>query len=245
MSEEQINPPDENKEATGEAKNPDNTPPLAAVDIRIKDRAKNDPASSADKKTRKRKRLSCFEIGTLILGTVGILFAGGTGVAIVWQDIIANASLTEMQQQRMVSENSQAAHLSIEDISSTFEPCNGDRQCFTVSFTLWNRGNSIATNVTGNVEPLQGRHPYDDVWKELCADVKPSVLGFSLPQGEKFPTPYRSTFEGQEWYWVIKFVYLDEFGRVQSLPACLYPHRGRVVSCLPGSDNPKYQKCPS
>jgi hypothetical protein len=58
----------------------------------------------------------------VVLSGVGILVAAGTGLAIVWQDIIANASLVELQKQfPELQKSAAAADQGVTDARSNFE----------------------------------------------------------------------------------------------------------------------------
>lgn len=75
MSEDQINP-------TNEEGNPKNG---------------NADTTEEPKTKRKRKPLSCFEIWMVVLTSLAILVAAGTGIAIGWQAVIGKQTLTEIQ----------------------------------------------------------------------------------------------------------------------------------------------------
>jgi len=99
MSEDQIQSPKENTHSGADAEKPADKPPIAPMNVREPDPQKHTETPKADKKKRKRKPLSCFEIWTIALGSLGILVAAGTGAAIIWQDRIASRTLIEIQKQ--------------------------------------------------------------------------------------------------------------------------------------------------
>jgi hypothetical protein len=109
MDEDKVQPPQENKDAASEDQKTNDKPPVASVDIPEENTEESSGNPRTDKEKRKRKPLSCFEIGTLVLGTVGILVAAGTGFAIVWQDVIASSTLAELQRQYPQLEKSATA----------------------------------------------------------------------------------------------------------------------------------------
>jgi hypothetical protein len=73
---------------------PDRPPPVDESKVDSK-RDKHTP--STDKNRRERKPLSCFEIWTIVLGSIGILVAAGTGAAIFWQAKISAWTLEEIK----------------------------------------------------------------------------------------------------------------------------------------------------
>jgi hypothetical protein len=92
-----------------------------------------------------------------------------------------------------------------------------------------------------NIMPLLGRHPYSDVRKEVCADVRPSVQGFALDRDQE--RVFTNEFPDNQWYWVIKAVYLDGFQHKKSVADCIYPHHGGLASCMPEPYDLNYRDC--
>jgi len=99
MSEDQVQPPKENNQTSDNAQKADAQAPIASMDGTQKN-AKEDPRTpDTTNKKRKRKPLTCFEIWTIILASLGILVAGGTGLAVYWQAKIGSQTLCEIQRQ--------------------------------------------------------------------------------------------------------------------------------------------------
>lgn len=87
---------DASKDDQGAAENP------STVSVSLKGNESPIHAENASpyEKTRKYKKpLTRYESKTIIFGIVGILVAAATGGAIVWQDRIASAALSEMQKE--------------------------------------------------------------------------------------------------------------------------------------------------
>jgi hypothetical protein len=109
MLEDPIQPINENTESGGDTQKTEGNPPFASMDIGKIDPKKDPSRTTAEKRKRERKPLSCFEICTIVLGSIGILVAAGTGFAIYWQDKIASATLIEIQKQYPQLEKSAGA----------------------------------------------------------------------------------------------------------------------------------------
>jgi hypothetical protein len=99
MNEDRIEPINENTEAGDNAQKSENKPPVTPVDVRKVEPTEHTPSSDTEKNKRKSKPLSCFEVWTISLASIGILVAAGTGLAIYWQDKIASRTLIEIQKQ--------------------------------------------------------------------------------------------------------------------------------------------------
>jgi hypothetical protein len=97
MAEEHIQLINENKHPNGDTQKPDDTLPVAPVNVGKVDSKENIHTSETDKKKRKCKPLSCIEIWTIVLGFTGIFVAAGTGAAIYWQARIGAHTLTEIK----------------------------------------------------------------------------------------------------------------------------------------------------
>lgn len=97
MENEQIQLPKEGQQTGSDAQKTEASPPIAPVNVGKVDPKENSGASEADKKKRKRKPLSCFDIWTIILASLGILVAAGTGAAIFWQARISAWTLGEIK----------------------------------------------------------------------------------------------------------------------------------------------------
>ena len=111
MSKDSARVPDKNQKPPEETGNAKGEPPseVRPVSVGKEQPLINLPHPPARTKERKRKRR--FEIWTLI----GILVAAGTGGAIVWQDVIANRTLRELQRQYpKLAESADAAYLAAE-----------------------------------------------------------------------------------------------------------------------------------
>jgi hypothetical protein len=87
----------EDTDSNNETTQAKNESPVIPVDISKVDAKENTESASANEKNGKRKPLSCFEIWTIVLASVGILVAAFTGVAIYWQARISARTLTEIQ----------------------------------------------------------------------------------------------------------------------------------------------------
>jgi hypothetical protein len=122
MSEDRIQPPNEQVGPANNAGQPPEKPPLGSVTENKIDPTKITNNPRTDQKKRKHKPLSCFEIWMVVLSVFGILVAAATGVAIVWQDIIANAALVELQKQfPELQKSAAAADQGVKDARSNFE----------------------------------------------------------------------------------------------------------------------------
>jgi hypothetical protein len=97
MDEEHIQPIKENANTGGDTQKPESKPPVASVNVSKIDPPQNTQTSDTDIKRRKRKPLSCFEIWTIALASLGILVAAGTGGAIFWQARISARTLVEIK----------------------------------------------------------------------------------------------------------------------------------------------------
>jgi hypothetical protein len=98
MGEDQVNPENIGEKAANSSGQPENQPPVTAVDVGKKDTKTNEANADADKKKRKRKPLSCAEVWGIVLAIIGLIVTAGTGGAIIWQDIIASATLTQLKE---------------------------------------------------------------------------------------------------------------------------------------------------
>jgi hypothetical protein len=99
MDEDPIQPINVTGEASGDTQKPKDKPPATSVNIGNVDPLQDASTPYTDTKKRKRKPLTCFEVWTVVLASIGILVAAGTGAAIIWQDIIASTTLGELQKQ--------------------------------------------------------------------------------------------------------------------------------------------------
>jgi hypothetical protein len=99
MDEDYVQPVEETTETGGVAQNAEGKAPVTPVDEGKINFPENTSTSDTNQRKRKRKPLSSFEIWTIVLGSVGILVAGGTGLAIILQDKIASKTLAELQKQ--------------------------------------------------------------------------------------------------------------------------------------------------
>jgi len=97
MDENLIQPAKEATEASGDTKKPEDKVPLTPASVSKVGPPENAPTPDTDTKERKRKPLSCFEIWTIVLGSIGILVAAGTGGAIFWQAKISARTLVEIK----------------------------------------------------------------------------------------------------------------------------------------------------
>jgi hypothetical protein len=99
MDEESIQPINVEAETRGNTQESEDKPPVIPVNISEVTPPENTQTSNAQTKKRKRKPLTCFEIWTIVLGSIGILVAAGTGFAIYFQEKIASRTLIEIQKQ--------------------------------------------------------------------------------------------------------------------------------------------------
>lgn len=101
MDENPVNPKPENEQPSGDTGKPieADKPSVVSMSVGKVDPERNNPASLADQVKQKREPLSRMEIWTIVLAIIGILVAAGTGIAIIWQDIIASETLRELQRQ--------------------------------------------------------------------------------------------------------------------------------------------------
>ena len=72
MLEDPIQPINENTESGGDTQKTEGNPPFASMDIGKIDPKKDPSRTTAEKRKRERKPLSCFEICTIVLGSIGI-----------------------------------------------------------------------------------------------------------------------------------------------------------------------------
>jgi len=101
MDEQPIKPPEKGSQADNNKEKAPQGVPLASpeaekVNPEI-DTKRSTPNAQTNTNKRKRKPMSCFEIATTILGSVGIIVAGLTGWAIYKQDRISAGTLEEMK----------------------------------------------------------------------------------------------------------------------------------------------------
>jgi hypothetical protein len=99
MDEDDIRTVNQSTDASGNLQEPEGNPPTVPVNLGKVDPPQNTSTSNEHINKRKRKALSCFEMWTIVLAGFGILVAGFTGAAIIWQDKIASATLCEIQKQ--------------------------------------------------------------------------------------------------------------------------------------------------
>ena len=121
MDEQSIQPINKNTETGSNAQKPEDKPPVTPVEVSKVDPPENTHTSNTEIKKRKRKPLTCFEVWTIVLGSIGILVAGGTGIAIYWQDKIASRTLIEIQKQYPeLKKSADAAKHSVETAEKQF-----------------------------------------------------------------------------------------------------------------------------
>jgi hypothetical protein len=185
MDEESIQRVKENAEASGDTQKPENKPPVAPVDLGKVHPPENTRTSDTETKKRKRKPLTRFEMWTVILGSLGILVAGGTGIAIVWQDLIGARTLTELKKGRQpwVGMNGEVSWARTSEKGFPI---------FTVSYKLRNFGASPALNtVTWIDSPVSDANNYQLIRSKvisscLSAERLTTQTGdLLLPTGEK------------------------------------------------------------
>jgi hypothetical protein len=150
------------------------------------------------------------------------------------------ATLGQMKKQIADFENSQAAHLSMEDW-----PIGRVKKGVDVTFILANRGNSIATEIEQDTTAGNSEN-FSEVWRTIDnLPIEPSSSGFSLAQGQTrtIETNIGADYLAQNtyfWYGV-KFAYLDIFGHKQTIVDCLYllPKRFSLLHCPQAEKNTK------
>ncbi|MGH9710211.1 MAG: hypothetical protein ACRD37_06670 [Candidatus Acidiferrales bacterium] len=98
MDKDDIKPQDKNQDADGNDKQSKNAPPVTA-DVGKEDSKEQADTTDTNKKKRKLIPLTRFEIWTIILGSIAILVAAATGLAIYWKDKIASNTLSGLQEQ--------------------------------------------------------------------------------------------------------------------------------------------------
>ena len=195
MSEDQVQPPNKDAKPAKDSSEAPNSSPITPVpDGEIKP-PEYPAGTQTDKAKRKRKPLSCFELCTVILGGIGILVAA-TGVAIVWQDVIANRSLVEVKKQYPeLQKSADAAYAEVRPwirislaLGTSGLVKNPDRQIINVVPTISNIGQSTATDITVRVEDripnmnVPGSSP-DSIFgvvenlKTWCNAIKPDIGG--------------------------------------------------------------------
>jgi hypothetical protein len=124
-------------------------------------------------------------------------------------------------------QDAQAAQLSIENVSISEDA--------EASFVLINRGNSVAKNIdessgsserATNIGSIEVQRIDEDVAR---SQIPSSIKGFTLGPGDKKPYAYR--FSQPHGVWIVKFGYLDIFGRERTAYACLIRSEGMVLPC--------------
>jgi hypothetical protein len=121
MDEEHIEPVNENKSVSGETQKPDEKPPVAPADVSELGAKESPRTSHPDWNNGKRKPLSRFEIWTIVLGSLGILVAAATGIAIYRQAKIGSDTLIEIRKQYPEMQKSSNAAKTAADIAELSE----------------------------------------------------------------------------------------------------------------------------
>jgi hypothetical protein len=134
---EESNPNSENAKSRQESGAVDHAP-------------ENAKTTDTAKKNHTRKPLSRFQCFTLLLASLGILVAAGTGVAIFWQAWVGARTLTAIQQQNRpwVGFSGQMSLSEASSESRVFK--------IVVGYTLKNFGNSPALNTVTFLEAPLG-----------------------------------------------------------------------------------------
>jgi hypothetical protein len=101
MDEKPIKPIPEDKRPNGDTGKPADTDKPAVIPVPVGkiDAKRDSPDAHTEHKKRKSEPLSRMEIWTIGLAIAGIAVAAGTGIAIVWQDVLASRTVVELQKQ--------------------------------------------------------------------------------------------------------------------------------------------------
>jgi len=187
MSGDNIQPPDNKEDAAKNAQRSNSEPPATATPVNVAKEHPEEHSSNPNNETEKPKRkpLSRFEIWTIVLGSIGILVASGTAVAIYCQDKIASNTLVEIQKQYpKLAKSADAANVSATVAKSALEV--GERAFVSQTFTQNQEGNNVVIQVrwanTGNTptkgmvmhvsfgglrsRPLPDKFSFPDIWQK-------------------------------------------------------------------------------
>ncbi|MFZ0212329.1 MAG: hypothetical protein WAL55_06440 [Candidatus Acidiferrales bacterium] len=104
MSEDQIQDPQASEKTRADAPQPEKKLPFSHAGIDKPENSTNAEEHKTHRNAGKRKPLTQFELGMLILTSVAVLVAAVTGGAIIWQDLLARSSLTELHKQLVGTE---------------------------------------------------------------------------------------------------------------------------------------------
>jgi hypothetical protein len=203
MDEEPIQPIKENADAGGDTQKPKSKPPVAPVEMGEEKPAEYTHTSNVKIKKRKRKPLTCFELWTIILASLGILVAAGTGAAIVWQDLIGAQTLTEIKR-------GERPWVGVNGEVSWARTSENGFPTFTVSYKLKNFGTSPALNTVTRIEsPVKDVNNYQLIKSKVISSCQLAeglithTGDLLLPTGEKPDTwtygaipPTKSVFPG-------------------------------------------------
>lgn len=156
VNEDLIQPDNESRGAKDKPQPSENGSPTISTYTGEKDSEEYAPTSYTHQKRRKRKPLTCFEICMIVLSALGILVAAGTGIAIVWQDVIARYAI-EAQTRPWVT---------IDSMTPDEPTVSGTSVYFKIGYTLKNYGNSPALNVSAEFDLLRDWHTQNRLFEQ-------------------------------------------------------------------------------
>src|SRR5690348_1983326 len=104
MGEDQIQHPRTSEKTHADTTQAERKVPVPPTDINKLENSTNTEEHQTHGNALKHKPLRRFEFWMLVLTALAVFFAGGTGSAIIWQDILASASLKDLHRQLVGTE---------------------------------------------------------------------------------------------------------------------------------------------
>jgi hypothetical protein len=148
MEEDSINPSDKQNEADQQGQNAEDTSPTISMYVSEKSSGVYDPTSYTNQNKWKGKPMSRYERWIVGLTLAAILVAASTGGAIIWQDIIASATLNQFRDEHR-------PWLGLKDdihVEETpFTPDNA-YVSWAITTSVWNYGVFPATRIITTID---------------------------------------------------------------------------------------------